>query len=292
MTMDGLKRQIYLVDKEAQGEFFKEMILPNVWDEINDPAVFLIGATENTQVAGAAVLRLENDRAQLLSIAVEASRRRQGIGSALLRECVRTLRRTSVQTLYTILMEGETEAEALLSSFGMLSSDAASAHYSILLKDVAALKVLQNSGNKTHALEDVSDLMLNRFMKATFPFDPEQGKRELFEPKVSRLLIENAQITACMLIEKKKDELSIAWLSSKSTNKLAVLYLIREALTAAVAEYPEDTQISFAAYDTLVIRLAEELLGNAAEKYAVREWVLEGYQFRLKDTKPMDWEEI
>ena len=72
MTMGGLKRQIYLVDKEAQGEFFKEMILPNVWDKINDPAVFLIGVLEDTRVIGAAVLRLENGRAQLLSIAVEA----------------------------------------------------------------------------------------------------------------------------------------------------------------------------------------------------------------------------
>lgn len=285
-----LKRQMYLVDKEAQGEYFRGMILPDVWEKMDHPNVFLIGALEDEKVVGAAVMRLENHRAQLLSIAVEESRRRQGIGTALLKMCVRTLRRTAIQALYTVAMAKETGAFALFASFGMMSSDAGSAYYNVLLKDAAALQVLQNGGNKTCAIEEVSDFMLNRFMKAIFSADPALCERKLFVPKASRFLIENMQITACLLMEKTEEGLSIAWLSSRSKNKLAVLYLLKDALAAAVKEYPEDTKISFTAYDTVVIQLADKLLGEAAQKQPVSEWVLEEYKFRLKDTDLTGWE--
>ena len=290
MLMNGLKRQIYLVDKQAQGEFFQEMILPSVWDKINESDIFLIGALEGEQVIGAAVFQLESTGAQLLSVAVEASRRRQGIGSALLQMCVRVLRRTSIQALYTILTEDETEAAALVSSFGMECSDANYKHYTILLKDVAALPALQDNKNKTYALEDVSDLMLKRFLNTVFPSNPKLVQKESFEPKVSRFFIENAQITACLLAGKTEDGLSLAWLSSQSKNKLSVLYLIQDALAAAVAAYPEDTNISFTGYEGTVVRLVEGLLGDITEKRPIKEWILKDYDFRLKDTSLTDWE--
>ena len=102
--------------------------------------------------------------------------------------------------------------------------------------------------------------------------------------------MENAQITACLLIEKAEDALSLAWISSRSSNKHAVVHLVKEAMPAATAEYPKDTKISFTAYEAFVVQLAEALLGKAAEKYAVREWVLEDYKFRLKDTDLTGWE--
>ena len=288
--MDGLKRKVFLINKQTQVDFFRGMILPDVWENIADPTVFVFGALEGAEIIGAAVMRLENERAHLLSIAVKESRRRQGVGTALLRACVRALRRTSIQNFYTILMEEDTEAAALVSSFGMESSDEGSAYYSILLRDVMQLQILQNDGNKTLALKDVPDYKLNKYLQDSFPGNPALAESALFEPDLSRFLIEDGKITACMLMEKEEDALSVAWLASSSANKMAVLYLFKGALAAAIKKYPEDMEIRFTVFDEPLIRLVEHLLPKVREKELIKRWVLEHYAFRLTDTSAIGWE--
>ncbi|MBT2481400.1 ATP-binding protein [Streptomyces sp. ISL-94] len=74
------------------------------------PAVI---ATADGLVIGAALSRVDGDRAWILRICMTPSRRHQGLGSALLAALERRLFGSGVRTLYAILPEEETGAVAL-----------------------------------------------------------------------------------------------------------------------------------------------------------------------------------
>lgn len=282
---------LYLIRNPEQIAAFSGLVLPEVFPRLEEQSFYLVGAVEGNMPVGAAVLELKQGRAQLHSIAAAADHRRQGIGSALLRQCVRVLRRTSIQTLYTVLPPEETEAEALLSAFGMEPSDNGETYYRFTLDAAAKLDTLRGPVHKAIPLEEASSMLFRDYIRKAFPADPSVGKREQFDPKLSQVFLEDKGITACLLVEREQQGFSIGWLSSRSRDKLAPLYLLRGTLAAAVSSFPPEAVVDFAAFDPAVVRLADKLVGEAAEKIPLRQWKLEGYRFRLTDTTPKGWEE-
>ena len=280
---------VYFIKDSSQREAFSGLVLPDVLPRLEDRAVLLIGAVEGNLPVGAAVMELEASRAQLLSIAVAADHKRKGIGSALLRQCVRMLRRTSVQSLYAILTEEETEITALFSSFGMKPAEEAGAYYRFSLDSALQQSVLGGTHHRVIPLEGAFGIQLRDYLGRTFHNGPAAVQAAEFDPKISQVLIENGQITACLLMEYVDEMLSVSWLSSQSREKLAVLYLLRGALQAAAAVYPPETQVQFATYEPAVAKLTEQLLPQA-EKTSVRSWELAYSGFRLTDTTPAKWE--
>lgn len=282
-----MEHVVCLIRSSDQRRAFAGLILPDVLPRLEEPTVFLVGAVEGRQPVGAAVLELEPGRAQLLSIAVAEDRRRQGVGSALLRQCVRVLRRTSVQCLYAVLTAGFQAAEALLRAFGMEGSDEAGAYYRFSAEVVASISLLQGNRPGVVPLAQISRMQLRAYFHKVFPADPSVGERQQFDPHISQVLVEQGQITACLLAEREGEEVSLGWLSSSSRDKWALLYLLRGMAAAC----PPKTPIQFVAYDPAVRALADKLLGDAADKQPVRQWTLSGGRFRLTDTTPRGWEE-
>lgn len=282
-----MAHHVFLVQDPDQRAAFSGLILPEIQSRLGDPTVFLVGAVEGQQPVGAAVLELESGRAQLLSIAVAEDKRRRGIGLTLLRHCVRTLRRTSIQTLYAVLTAGEEAAEGLLQAFGMESSGPSGAHYSFTAAVAANHAILRGPKPGCFPLESVSTLHFRSYLHKAFPLDPAAVKREEFDPKISQVLVENGKITGCVLAEWEPDGLSLGWFSSFSGDKWALLYLLR----GIVAACPSQTQLHFAAYDPLVVQLADKLLGTAAKRLPIRQWTLADRRFRMADTAPTQWEE-
>ena len=282
-----MSRTVCLIRDPDQGKAFSGLILPDVFPRLEEPPVFLVGAVEGRRPVGAAVLELEPGRAQLLSISVAEDCRRRGIGTALLRQCVRVLRRTSVQTLYGVLAEEEEAAEHLLRAFGMETPGTPGAHYSFEAKAVARIAALRGAHPGVFPLNMASNIHFRSYLRKAFPADPSAGSRTNFDPQISQVLVENGLITACLLAEKEPDGFSLGWFSSFSRDKWALLYLLRGAVEAS----PPDARIHFAAYDPAVIQLADKMLGGAAEKMTIREWALAGGRFRLTDTTPTGWEE-
>lgn len=280
---------VYYIKDPAQIAALSGLVLPEALSRVEEGSALLVGAVEEDRPVGAAVMAPESGRAQLLSIAVSAGRRRQGVGSALLRQCVRMLRRTSIQNLYAILTEGESEAEGLLSAFGMTRSAAPGAYYSFPLASAREQPVLNGAARKSVPLASVPNTVFRDYIRAAFPEDPALGQRTMFDPEISQVLMENGRMTACLLAE-RGELLSIGWLASQSREKLAPLHLLRGALSAASARCPAETVVQFAAYDETVMQLTEQLIPQA-EKRALQSWELSGGRFRLTDTAHTGWED-
>lgn len=283
-----MKHGIYYIKSPAQVEAFSGLILPDVLSRLTDPAVFLIGAAEGDQPVGAAVLALEPDRAQLLSIAVETAHRRQGIGSALLRQCVRLLHRTSIQALYATLLPEETDAAALLAAFGMEAQDAGIC-CRLTLEDALRQTALRGSTPKTYPLSEVPSTLLRQYLHDSFPNGQPAGTQERFDPQISRLRVEDGRITGCLLATVGA-QISVEWFASQSSDALTPLYLLRGALAAAEASCPPETPVLFAVYEPAVCQLTEKLFPDA-QRIPVQSWELADGPFRLTDTTPQGWEE-
>lgn len=284
-----MEHGVYLIREPEQQAAFRSLILPEAFDRLSEDPVFLIGAVEGNCPVGAAVMELEPVRAQLLSIAVVPERRRQGVGTALLRQCVRVLRRTTLQSLYAILTPEEQPAAALFAAFGMTGSDADSAYYRLPLADAAGQAVLRGSAGKARPLEAVSRMEVLDYLRRIFPGAPTVSRVEQFDPQVSQLLVENGQITACLLVEREDGAISVSWMASRSREKLALLYLMRGALAAASAACPPETEVRFATFEPAVAKLIGQLFPQA-ERAPVQEWELSDGRFRLTDTTPTGWE--
>lgn len=285
-----MEHGVYLIRSPEQQAAFRGLILPEAFDRLSEDPVFLIGAVEGDVPVGAAVMELEPASARLLSIAVVPDRRRQGMGTALLRQCVRALRRTTIQSLYAILTPETPETAALFAAFGMEASDAESAYYRLSLADAAGQAVLRGSTGKAQPLEAVSRVEVRDYLRRTFPGDPALGREESFDPQLSQLLVENGQITACLLVEREDGAISVSWMASRSQEKLALLYLMRGALAAASAACPLETEVRFATYEPAVAKLIAQLFPQA-ERSVIQEWELSDGRFRLTDTTPTGWEE-
>lgn len=285
-----MKHELYVISRPDQMAAFKNLILPDIVPRLTEEAIFLVGAAEENMPAGAAVMELQQGRAELVSIAVAKGRRRQGIAGALLRQCVRMLRRTSIQVLYATLPYANEEAELLFSDFGMAPSDDCGSSYRFTL-GAQKNKALSGScpGGIT-SLENVPDTLFYPYIRKLFPSDPSLGNRDMFDPKISQVFVEKNQITACLLAE-CTNEISISYLASQSREQMAPVYLMRGALKAAAAVFPPDTTVRFTAFDESIVRLADKLLGTAAVKYPIRQWAAAGHRFRLIDTTPTKWEE-
>lgn len=285
-----MKHELYVISRPDQMAAFENLILPDIVPRLTEEAIFLMGAVEGNMPVGAAVMELQQGRAELMSIAVAKDRRRQGIAGALLRQCVRMLRRTSIQVLYATLPSANEAAGLLFSDFGMAPSDDCGSSYQFTL---GALKNETLSGSYPSGitpLEKVSDTLFHPYIRKLFPSDPSLGNRDMFDPKISQVFVENHQITACLLAE-CTNEISISYLASQSREQLAPVYLMRGALAAAATVFPPDTTVRFTAFDESVVRLADKLLGDTAIKYPIRQWVAAGHRFRLIDTTPTKWEE-
>ncbi len=285
-----MKRGVYLINNPEQKSAFFGLILPEVLPRMEENNVFLIGAVEEDHAVGAAVMAVEAMGAELLSIAVTEGHRRQGIGSALLRQCVRVLRRISIQSLEALVLEDETEASALMEAFGMECSGEGAAHYEISL-GAKELDVLLGKAACVVPLKEIQDYQYRNYMKKAFPAEGNLSNREAFEQNVSQVFVEDGQIVASLLAEKTEDGISLGWFSSWKKEPKVPMWLLRGALKEARERYPQEIKISFAAFEPSVIRLADKLLGNAVEKLEVRRWRLSDYRFRLKDTTPCGWEE-
>lgn len=281
-------RICFLREPKAQSAF-SSLILPAVRPRLKEETVITLGALDGTRPVGALVVEIGLESARILSIASARDCRRQGIASALLRQCVRLLRRTSIQTLYSVITPESNSAAALFAAFGMTCSARESGYYRFTLADAAKQPVLQGDAGKVVAMEKVSELRLREYLRREFPGNAALRRSEVFDPKLSQALVEQGEITACILVERGKS-LSISWLSSKSREKLAILYLMRGVLTAARASCPPETEVEFATYEPSVAHLADELLPGA-KKSLIQEWELADGDFRLTDTTPTGWEE-
>lgn len=283
----GLNRQVTLINKEKQGDLFFGLIIPEVKAQLKEPDVFLVGAVEDETPLGVAVLRLHKDAGEILSIATAPGRRREKIGTALLWESVRILKRLGCDGMYSYLMEQDQEAAALFQAFGMKPDKNSEVSYSCTLFQLQN-KLLKSGHIHSIPLESVPKYLFNAYTHTMLSGDPRFCAQNLFDPQLSRVIVENGKMTACILIERIPDGLSIGWFHSFGKDRKAPLYLLQDALQAAEKLSP-DTYIRFMTNLPNVLKLAEKYLPAGGEWTETR-WAVEYEYFRLLDPMTRIWE--
>lgn len=272
---------IYLVEKKVQGELFAPLMPASVAERLKDDRVFLVGAVEEQQAVGAAVLELQKDRVQLLSVAVAPKWRRRGIGRALMERCVTLVQATCAQSFYAVLGADVGELGAFFNALTWFQPREEAVCYQVSLGELRGVALLTGSASKARALEDVDYYSYQKYLTATFVADHTQCARQQLDQRVSQVIWEEGKITACILFSRTEQGLSLSWIQNKSRDKLALLYLLRAAMAAACRYYPDSAQITFSADTPQVLQLALRLLGKQTRREAMHAWEISDFALSL-----------
>ena len=162
---------IYLVEKKEQGDLFAPLMSHSVAERLKEEQVFLVGAVEEHQAVGAAVMELQKGRVQLLSVAVAPKWRRRGIGRALMERCVTLIQSTSAQSFYAVLGGDVGELGAFFRALPWFQSQDEAVCYQVSLGELRRVPLLTGPAPKTRALEDVDSFSYQSYLYDTFVAD-------------------------------------------------------------------------------------------------------------------------
>ena len=285
-----MDRQVVLLEKSIYGEYLKGLILPEVWEDLENEETFLIGAIEDGVPLGAALWKLETTSVRLLSIVVESKHRRMGIGTALLRYSMKVLHQLNCDGVYAVTLPDEEAAAKLLESFGMSSEAEASASFKTTLEDVEKVKYLQGNNCHTVALKEVSQGIYNYYLNQHVSLDNRMFQKSLFEQDCSRCIVRDRQIVAGIFIEKEENGLSVAWLHSATNKAEDLIYLLQDAVREGIRIYPKDTMIRFTCYSDALLKIIHKLFDGKIEFDSIQMWSMSDAEFRLAETSMSEWE--
>lgn len=284
-----MERSVRICNRAREGEFFRGLILPEVYPEMEKDEVFLVGAEEEDEPVGAALWRLEENMASLLSIGVAKEHQRKGIGTALLNCSMRLLRQMNCPGIYALTQPGEEAAAGLLQSFGMTAEEGA-IHYSISLADILKAKNMQTSGCHTKALQELTNSQYDVFVNRCFGGEAHRWKRDFFDSVCSRFILQNQRICAGIFVEKEEEELSVAWIHSTSRRPEDILYLFQDSAVNGMECYGESTLVRFSCFDEPLQKIVEKLFGEKMVRTSLEMWSLSGYRYRLSGRGQSAWE--
>lgn len=268
---------IYLVDKKQQGEYFFPLLPDALIPRLTEELVFLVGCVENDTPIGAALLEVQGEQVQLLSIAVDPPQRRRGVGAAIMERCVTLLQATCTQTFYAVLPANMPELSAFFSSLPWFRPQEGTSGFSISLGNLLQIPLLQGPSPGAVSVEEVPSAIYFAYQRNTFPADTSQCGRAQLDQRVSQVMLEDGKISASALFSPSSDGLSLDWLHNRSSDKLAPLFLLRAALAAMAKRYPPETMVSFVTDSEISLRLAERLLDKAEKPETVLRWEISEY---------------
>ena len=268
---------IYLVDKKRQGEFFLPLLPDALIPRLTEELVFLVGCVENETPIGAALLEVQGEQVQLLSIAVDPPQRRRGVGTAIMERCVALLQATCTQTFYAVLPAELPELAAFFSSLPWFCPQEGASGFSIPLGKLLRIPLLQGPAPGAVSVEDVPSAVYLAYQRNTFPADTSQCSRTQLDQHVSQVMLQDGRVSASALFSPSADGLSLDWLHNRSSDKLAPLLLLRAALAAMAERCSPETVVSFVNDSEIALRLAEKLLGVSEKHETVLRWEISAY---------------
>ena len=118
-------RRIKNTDVEAVAKLEK-LYFTDAWSEksilesMQQPQAFILVAEEQDEIVGYCIVYFVLDEAEIARIAVEASRRKQGVGQELLRAACRTGIQQGVERLLLDVRESNAAAQRFYRAFGFV----------------------------------------------------------------------------------------------------------------------------------------------------------------------------
>ena len=134
---DSIALRVATLDDASELSQLHARCFPRGWDEasigafIADPAcvVFIASAGEENTCHGFLIARAASGEAEILTLAVDSARRRQGVARALLAATIARLRFAEISQLFLEVESGNEAAEGPYRSFGAKSVGRRPAYY-------------------------------------------------------------------------------------------------------------------------------------------------------------------
>ncbi|MCR4641510.1 MAG: GNAT family N-acetyltransferase [Lachnospiraceae bacterium] len=260
---------------------FRPLIREDAYPFLLDPDVFALGLVNDDTAFAAAVFRVhDGGEAELLSIAVSESGRRQGYGTELLVEATDFMvDRMDVIRLSCDFVEGGDDKEAFKGFLKYLEFETekqAGGCYRISLKKLRENRLLEGGSKDCRSVADLTTMERKLLYREEMDLKPleEQG---WIEEQVSCVKQDGPSLSSVLIFTKgdgsgdiygdepKEGALCIQWARSDSDNPAGLLSLFRHAMKK-LESYPEDTEIYVPVLNEASERLAEKILGEGAEK--------------------------
>lgn len=271
---------VCLVSKE-RWELFRPLIPAELHSQMEEENVFLVGAIEENKAVGAAVLELGELTLELLSVVVAPAWRRRGVGASILLRCTALAQEISVRAFEVAAPSSMTELEGFFSSLPWLRCEPASSYVEVQVGDLKKIPLLAGGAPNAIPLEQVPILAYRDYLRKTFPEDPTQCLRQDLDLRVSQAIVKNGEIRACALVMPSEDGVSLSWLHNTSSDKLAVLILLRAAVAAVCTYYPEDASIQFSVDSEQLESFSEKLLAGVGRREQMNVWAIEDVDLML-----------
>lgn len=273
---------IALVERGRYGAFLP-LVPANLHPDLERESVFLVGAVEDGTAVGAAVIEVGEIQMDLLSIAVAPQRRRQGIGSALLRRCVTLTQGLPVRSFSVASPKENQELESFFSSQGWLEAREVATSVEITLGELEKLPLFRGPVPGVVPLEAVPEQAYREYLQHTFPGDPTQCRREDLDQRISQVTLSHGQVAACALVAPVEGGVSLCWLHNRSADKLAPLFLLRAAFAAGRKLLPPETTVVFSVDTPLLLRISEKLIGDLGRRQQLNVWEISDFALTLFD---------
>lgn len=247
--------------------------------------IVAIGAVEEREPVGVLVAALETQQVRLLWLCTAEKARGRGVARAL----VRCLAARAYQDVDTDRLVADVNRSApldpmylLLLSEGWMGTPFSLSDYGCTLAQLAGQPFWKQDmrTDGVYPLGEIPPALLQEY-SAWLRTQPEQAAVELplqterYDPVLSMGYIGEGRLQAVLLASKADGELALEYAQAQTNAASGFAKLIYAAGKRAMADYPPETQISFAAITPASARLAEKLLpaGREQPMYRMSFWV-------------------
>lgn len=252
-------------------EWFEPIIAPEAGLRLEtEPNVFAIGAVMDKAACGVLIFELENDKAEIIYIAVSNTARRKGVGTGLLNYLCEHAKETDTMVGCSFTARGKTDPLYLF----FASQEGFTTTQDDGFVCEVSMKQLKNSvAIKEKAPEDMIGFFdLDGVSQKSFFAEMREagnyviGNREGFIKPLCVCVTEAHKVTAAVFFEMYgESELALCFAYCKSGCGAKLAGLLGESARRIVSKLPENTVISVAAVTPQSAAIVRKLLPEYTE---------------------------
>lgn len=254
-------------------------------DLVSDPDVMALGAVEGKRPCGVLVFALEETQLRLLWLCTAEEMRGRGVARALVRQLVKCAARDpEAGRLFADVPDSSPldPVFLLLLSEGWIPSSFQLSAYTCTLAQLAEQEFWRKNMGEA-GVTPVSQLPKVMLKEYSALLDGGEGgapvqlplRAEDYEPDVSLGYVSEGKLQACALFTYQDGQLVLSYAQAQPSAKSGIAKLFYAAGKRALAKYPPETRLSFAAVTPAARQLAEKLLPvcGAQSMYRMSLWL-------------------
>ncbi len=268
------------VNSELQQAFSHLLSEEIAQDLADEPDVMALGAVEGKRPCGVLVFAMEETQLRLLWLCTAEEMRGRGVARALVRQLVRCARLDPQASRLLADVPDSSPLDPvflLLLSEGWMPSAFQLNAYTCTLAQLAEQEFWRKNMGESGVtpISQIPNVMLKEYSALLDSLGegvPVQLplRAEDYEPDISLGYVSEGKLQACVLLTYRGGQLVLSYAQAQSSAGTGIAKLFYAAGKRALAKYPPETRLSFAALTPVACRLAEKLLPVCGAQPAYR----------------------